>query len=106
MGSGMNYAKGRQAMKRMSDGKAKAFAQNIIIKEGRGRYPKCLEILPYLWCPKKGEVPSDPKNVLDNCKTCQEFMQSKFYSEHFAQKAREERLKRLQEMGMPTRIEG
>jgi hypothetical protein len=89
MGSGMNYSKGRQAMKRMSDGKAKALAQNVIIKDGRGRYPKCLKILPYQWCPKKEEV-----------------MQSKFYFEHFAQKAREERIKRMQEMGLPTRIEG
>jgi len=106
MGGAPNYSKGRQEMRRMSDGKARAFAQNIIIKDGRGRYPKCLEILPYQWCPKKEEVPSDPKNLLQNCKTCLEFTQSKFYIEHFAHKAMEERIKRLHEMGLPTRIEG
>jgi hypothetical protein len=105
MGSAMNYAKGRRAMKRMSDGKAKAFAQNIIIKVGKGRYPDCFKILPYIWCPKSEEIPNDPKNVPKTCKTCQEFLKSKFYSEHFAERVHEERLKRIKEAGLPTVIE-
>ncbi|MFH1824602.1 MAG: hypothetical protein ABH873_05180 [Candidatus Firestonebacteria bacterium] len=105
MGSKMNYAKGRQAMRRMSDGKKKAFAQNIIIKDGRGRYPKCFEILPYQWCPKKEEIPEDPKNVPETCKLCQEFVKSKFFNEHFAKQTQIERLKHMKESGLPVTIE-
>lgn len=105
MGSSMNYAKGRQAMQRMADGKAKAFAQNIIIKEGRGKYPDCFKTLPYAWCPKSEEIPEDPKICPKTCKTCQEFLKSKFYSDNFAEKARLDKIKRLQEAGLPTVIE-
>lgn len=105
MGGAPNYAKGRAAMRRMSDGKASAFAQNIIIKDGRGRYPKCFEILPYDWCPKKEEIPEDPKNVPNTCKQCREFTKSKFYNEHFAEKARLERLEQARKQGLPTQLE-
>ncbi len=101
----MNYAKGRKAMQRMADGKARAFAQNIITKDGRGRYPNCFKILPYVWCPKPEEIPEDPMNTPQTCKNCQEFLKSRFYSEHFAEKAQEEKLKRFREAGIPTVIE-
>lgn len=105
MGSAMNYRKGRQAMKRMSEGKSRAFAQNIIIKDDKGRYPNCFKILPYAWCPKPEEIPDNPLNTPNTCKSCQEFLKSKFYSEHFAEKTHEERLRRLRESGLPTVIE-
>jgi len=105
MGSSMNYSKGRMALRKMSDGKARAFAQNIIIRDGKGRYPECFKSLPYGWCPKQEKIPKDPKSVPQTCKMCQEFLKSKFYSKHFEEKRRQELLKRLQKSGMPTRIE-
>lgn len=104
MGAGMNYSKGRAAMQRMSDGKARAFAQNIIIKQGKGRYPKCLKLepKPYCFCPKPESIPQDHNNVPQECKSCQEYTKSLFWEES----TRVERIKRLQSMGIPTRIEG
>ena len=100
MGGAPNYAKGRAAMRRMSEGKAKAFAQNVIIEHGKGRYPKCLELLPYEWCPKPEEVPKDPKEIPKTCKTCQEYIKSNFQAEE----RQRERLKRLQEAGIPLSV--
>ena len=105
MGSSMNYKKGKQSMNRMTQGKAKAFAQNIIIKPGKGRYPDCFKILPYSWCPKKDELPEIPINVPQTCKTCQEYLKSKFYQEHFAEKAYEDKLIKIKKEGLPTIIE-
>ena len=91
-------------MKRMADGKAAAFSQNIIIKDGQGKYPKCFETLPYGFCPKPEDVPSEPKKYPKTCKFCQEFLKSKFYQKHFMMDAHKRRLERLKAMGMPTII--
>ncbi|MBM3303592.1 MAG: hypothetical protein FJY76_00715 [Candidatus Aenigmarchaeota archaeon] len=102
MGGAMNYSKGRQAMRRMAEGKAKAFSQNIIVEHGKGRYPKCLNDPPYPFCPKPKQSPQDTKNVPDECRSCQEYLKSAFHEES----SREERVKRFMESGMPLRIEG
>ncbi len=103
MGGAPNYAKGRANMARMADGKSRAFAQNIIVDRGKGRYPKCLtlEPKPYYFCPK-GKAPEDPKDVPTECKSCQEYTRSHFWEEN----TRNDRLKRLRDAGLPTRIEG
>lgn len=90
MAGAPNYAKGRTAMRRMGEGKARAFAQNIIVRDGKGKYPKCLGQKLYYFCHE--EVPSDPKNVPRDCKFCQEYLKSKFYEETTGEK----RLKRIQ----------
>ncbi|MEM7816054.1 MAG: hypothetical protein QXN71_02975 [Candidatus Aenigmatarchaeota archaeon] len=105
MGGAPNYSKGRQMMRKISEGRAKAFAQNIIIKDGKGRYPDCLKILPYNWCPNQNEISNDSKNLPETCKTCQEFLKSRFYLQHFAQKIHKDMLKRISEQGLPTSIE-
>jgi hypothetical protein len=102
MGGAPNYKKGRANMKRMADGKAKGFAQNIIIEQGKGRYPNCLKLdpKPYYFCPKLDDIPDEPKNVPNDCKYCQEYIKSKFWDKT----TRGKRLKRLRDSGMPTQI--
>jgi len=36
--------------------------KNLNVKDGRGRYPKCLPEKPYRFCPN--ETPEDPKKFL------------------------------------------
>ncbi|MFH1824229.1 MAG: hypothetical protein ABH873_03270 [Candidatus Firestonebacteria bacterium] len=63
-----SHRKGIEKTRGMREGRKKTYAQNIIIKYGKGRYPKCFEILPYDWCSKKEEIPDDPKNVPKECR--------------------------------------
>ncbi len=94
MGGAPNYRKGRAAMRRMTEGKARAFAQNIIVESGKGKYPKCLKDDPklYEWCPK--EEVKDHKNVPKECKNCPQYTRSKFWEETTAA----DRMKRIQEL--------
>ena len=94
MGGAPKYAKGRAVMRRMAEGKARAFAQNIIVESGKGKYPKCLELdpRPYHFCPK-GKV-SDPNNVPRECRFCEEYVRSKFWEETRGK----ERLKQIQKL--------
>ncbi len=104
MGRAANYKGDRAKLKSWNELERRVSKnENLTVEQGKGRYPYCLPEKPFPFCPK--ETPEDPKNVPKECKFCPHFLNSRFYSEHFAQKAREERLKRLQEMGLPTRIE-
>ena len=78
MGGAPNYGKGRAFMQRMVDAERRNREQNIMVKQGKGRYPKCLPDKPYTFCPK--ETPEDPKNIPQDCKFCPHFIYSKFYS--------------------------
>lgn len=97
MGGAPNYGKGRAFMQRMVDAERRNREQNIMVKEGKGRYPKCLPDKPYAFCPK--ETPEDPKNVPQDCKFCPHFIYSKFYSEVYMTNDR--RLERLKKRGLP-----
>jgi len=100
MGGAPKYSKGRAVLQKWSNAKKYYESQNIIVDPGKGKYPKCLETKPYgELCPK--ETPEDPKNVPKECKWCPEHVESPFH----AQTTRVERLKRLQEAGLPTKIE-
>jgi len=99
MGGAPKYAKGRARMQKWANAKKYHESRNIMVDPGRGKYPKCLNDKPYgELCPK--ETPEDPKNVPKECKFCPEHLESPFY----AQASRLDRLKRIQEAGLPTKI--
>ena len=94
------YSSGRARFKRWADAKRYYESQNIIVDPGKGRYPKCLNEKPYPEiCPK--EIPKDPKNIPNECKLCPECLESSFYAKTF----HKEKIKRIKESGLPTRIE-
>lgn len=100
MGGAPKYSKGRATLKRWQDAIRYKESQNIMVKQGKGRYPKCLKQRPYPEvCPE--EEPKDIQNVPDECRLCPEYLESNFHLEH----SHEERLKRLKEAGLPTVIE-
>jgi len=105
MGRTPNYRRDRARMRAWSEQERRVRNnENVIVQPGRGKYPDCLQSLPYGWCPDKQDVPSDPTQVPKTCKFCQEFLKSKFYDKHFADQARKEKLERLKAAGLPTRI--
>ncbi|MBN2042951.1 MAG: hypothetical protein JW754_04050, partial [Candidatus Aenigmarchaeota archaeon] len=92
------YSKGRAAMKRMADAERKNKDQNIMVKRGMGRYPKCLSEKPYSgMCPN--DTPKDPINVPADCKQCPQFVNSKFYAEKYM--THERRIENLKKRGLP-----
>lgn len=97
MGGAPNYGKGRAFMQRMVNAERRNREQNIMVKEGKGRYPKCLPDRPYTFCPR--DIPEDPKNVPSDCRHCPHFVNSKFYSEVYM--THERRLEMLKKRGLP-----
>jgi hypothetical protein len=77
--------------------------ETISVKHGKGKYPNCLQEKPYPEICPKIEA-KDIKNVPKECKLCPEFLESKFYTENFAEEYRREKLKRLKEAGLPLVI--
>ncbi len=103
MGGAPNYAKGRARLQSWANAQRHYESQNIMVKPGKGRYPKCLKILPYEeegLCPKKEDIPEDPKNVPKECKWCPEHLESPFHDQF----VRLEKIRRLQAAGFDTKI--
>jgi len=99
MGGAPKYSAGRARLRRWANAKRYYEGQNIMVDPGKGKYPKCLKEKSYSEiCPK--EIPEDPKNVPKECKFCLQYLESPFY----AQTSRLDRLRRLQEAGLPTKI--
>ncbi|MBN1896154.1 MAG: hypothetical protein JW789_00315 [Candidatus Aenigmarchaeota archaeon] len=105
MGRAANYGADRGKLKAWADQERRVLNnENVIIKDGSGRYPECFEILPYGWCPKLEEIPEDPKDVPKTCKACQEFLKSKFYEKYFMLDNYRKKLERMKSLGLPTMI--
>lgn len=101
MGGAPNYSKGRARLQGWANAQRHHESQNIMVRPGKGRYPKCLKIKPYEaegLCPK--ETSEDPKNVPKECKFCPEHLESQFHD----QMTRLEKLKRLQSIGFSGKI--
>ena len=105
MGRTPNYRGDRARMRAWAEVERRVTnKENVIVRPGGGKYPECLTSRPYGWCPKPEDVPADPKDVRRTCRFCEEYLHSKFYEQHFAAKARREKLRQLQEAGIPTKI--
>jgi hypothetical protein len=99
MGGAPKYSAGRARLRRWDNAKRYYESQNIMVNPGKGKYPKCLKEKPYPEiCPK--ETPEDPKNVPKECRLCPQHLESPLY----AQVSRIDRLRRLQDSGLPTKI--
>ncbi|RKY12766.1 MAG: hypothetical protein DRP65_00150 [Planctomycetota bacterium] len=106
MGRAANYGRDRGKLRDWAELERRVKNnENVIIKEGRGRYPECFKTLPYGWCPRPSEIPDEPKNVPKTCKACQEYLQSKFYQKYFLPGEYRKRLERFKAIGLPTKIE-
>ncbi|MEM5871735.1 MAG: hypothetical protein QW051_02590 [Candidatus Aenigmatarchaeota archaeon] len=84
----------------MVDAERRKKNENIMVKEGKGKYPQCLKTIPYSFCPSN--IPDDPKNVPHECKTCPEFINSKFYYEVYM--SHEKRIEMIKKRGLPLVI--
>jgi len=99
MAGGPKYSRFKSFQSAMSTKEMKARQSTINVREGKGKYPTCLKDKPYPdICPE--QTPKDPKNVPKQCKFCPEHLESPLYARY----SREERLKRLQTAGLPTKI--
>jgi hypothetical protein len=98
MGGAPNYSKGRDRLQGWASAKSYYEKQNINVKPGRGKYPDCLTTKPCPGCPK--ESPADTKIIPKERKFCPEHLESKFHLEN----SLSERLKRLQDAGLPTKF--
>lgn len=105
MAGGPNYRQFKSFVADISAKESRMKRERIIVKEGKGRYPDCLKELPYEFCPKPKEVPTDPTDVHMACRQCDELKKSKFYDENIAEKERLEKIKRFEEAGLPTKLE-
>ncbi len=97
MGSVPNYGRDREKMKswKALESRVKN-GENIMVKQGMGRYPKCLKDHTYEICPK--QEPSNPEDTPKECRWCPNFIESPFHQE----RSKQEKLKRLQSVGVPT----
>jgi hypothetical protein len=101
MGRGTNYRRDHAKMRAWSERERRvANNENIMVKSGRGKYPKCLEEKPYDFCPH--EDVKDPLNIPNECKTCPHFINSKFYSKKYM--TYEKRLEMFKKRGLPLVI--
>ncbi len=99
-GSRPAYSKTKAFNKEMAIKEKRIKEGSIIVKDGKGRYPECLKEKPYSeLCPK--DTPKRPEDIPKECKFCPEHLESPFH----IKRRREKLLKRLQEAGMPTKIE-
>ncbi len=105
MAGGPNYRQFKSFLADVSAKESRLKRERIVVKEGKGRYPSCLKSLPYDFCPKPEEVPKDPAEVHRSCRFCDEFKKSRFYDENIAEKERLEKIRRLKEAGLPTKLE-
>lgn len=100
MGGAPSYAKQRRYTAMMNWKKHNVYKDVVDVRKGKGQYPKCTKIKPYDFCPE--EEISETKNVPSECKNCPNYTESKY----FKGISHKDRLKRLKESGLPTRIEG
>lgn len=101
MAGAPKYSKGEAFMKRMADAERRHRNENIMVRNGEGRYPECVFEKSYNFCPE--EKPANPKNVPQDCKHCPHFLNSKFYSEVFM--THEKRLEMWKKRDLPLLLE-